>query len=538
MSGKKSRKSTILKIIGGVILLLAAAVLSIPLLIDVNQFKPEIEARLSEAIGRNVSVGSMRLSLLSGSITADEIAISDDPAFSTTPFITGKSLNVEIKIRPLLFSRKIQIDGIVFDQPEISLQRALSGKWNFSDLAGEKPAEKAPGAGIVIDRLSINNGQITIAGGGKRPSVYENVYVEIRDLSFDTSFPFSVSAALPGGGTLRLQGEAGPLNPADTRLTPMTADLEVQQFDLVGAGVVSSDAGLAGLLDFSGTVSSDGSHLQSLGQSTATNLRIVSGGTPAANPVSLDYHIEYDLAGRKGTVRDVSVGYGKAVARLNGNFEIQGEQIALNLRLQGADMPIDDLAELLPSFGVVLPKGSSLQGGVLNTDLTAEGPLEKLVAAGTASVSNTRLVGFDLSGRIAGVSKIAGLQPGKQTDIETFSFHTRWTQGGTRVEDLVLVAPDLGTLSGAGTISPEKSLDFTMQAVLKPDGGLSRLLTGGSLTIPFFVRGTASDPQFVPDLRKAAGGILESILGGREQQGEQSGQDKSPGDVLRGLFKR
>jgi AsmA protein len=51
---------------------------------------------LTAALGRQVKVGNLSLSLLSGGVTADNISIADDPAFSKTPFVQAKSLNVGV----------------------------------------------------------------------------------------------------------------------------------------------------------------------------------------------------------------------------------------------------------------------------------------------------------------------------------------------------------------------------------------------------------------------------------------------------------
>jgi len=49
--------------------------------IKVNSFRPKLEATASEALGRQVKVGNLSLSILTGTVTADDISIADDPAF-------------------------------------------------------------------------------------------------------------------------------------------------------------------------------------------------------------------------------------------------------------------------------------------------------------------------------------------------------------------------------------------------------------------------------------------------------------------------
>src|SRR6266567_3248910 len=123
-----------LKIIGIVIVVLVVIVLALPFLINVNTFRPRIESELTNALGRKVTVGNLSLSLWSGSLSADDIAIADDPTFSNSPFIRAKSLGVGVEVMPLIFSKTLHITDLTLTDPQVSLLRARSGRWNFSTL--------------------------------------------------------------------------------------------------------------------------------------------------------------------------------------------------------------------------------------------------------------------------------------------------------------------------------------------------------------------------------------------------------------------
>ena len=86
----RSKLRIILVSIGIFILVL----LILPFLIPGNQFRPSIEEKASAALGRKVTLGNLRLSLFSGSLAAEDLAIGDDPNFSPTPFLTAKSIKV------------------------------------------------------------------------------------------------------------------------------------------------------------------------------------------------------------------------------------------------------------------------------------------------------------------------------------------------------------------------------------------------------------------------------------------------------------
>ena len=81
-----NRSLRITLIVIGVLLVIAVIV---PFLIPVNQFKPTIEQKASEALGRKVEVGNLSFSLLGGSLGADNLSIADDPKFSSSAFLTA-----------------------------------------------------------------------------------------------------------------------------------------------------------------------------------------------------------------------------------------------------------------------------------------------------------------------------------------------------------------------------------------------------------------------------------------------------------------
>jgi AsmA protein len=547
---ENAKKSSIFKVVVIALVVLIAAVIALPFIIDVNQFRPQIESKLSNALGRQVKAGNLKLSLLSGSVEVSDLSISDDPSFSRSPFVTTKSLQVGVELKPLILSKAVRITGISLQNPAITLIRSASGRWNFSNLgSGESSAESKrstgfSGSDIAIKELKITGGKVTMvrSGAGAKASVYDNVEATISNLSFASAFPFTVTASLPGSGSFKLEGSAGPINPTDMLLTPVSAQLTVKHFDLIASGFVSPGSGLAGLFDFGGTVTSDGRLVQSKGRASAEQLQVMKSGSRAGKPISLQYALRHNLERQTGILDDATIGYGKAVAHLNGSYILEGNDVAMHMRLRGTDMPVQDLTALLPAFGITLPKGASLQGGGLTVDLTTEGPIEKMVIAGATDISKTRLAGFDLAGKMATVAKLAGLKPNAETEIEKFASKLRMSPEGIQVSALQLIVPALGELAGDGTIGPDQSLDFKMKALLKPAGGvaagLAQLTKGSGLNVPFFVRGTASDPKFVPDVKNAAKGILSSVISGQSSKEGQSDTGKALGDALRGLFKK
>lgn len=559
------RALEILAIVVGIVIVIAVA---LPFLIDANVFRPRLQSELSAALGREVKVGNLTLSLFSGGVKADDISIADDSAFSKAPFVQAKSLKVGVEMIPLIFSKSLRVTDLVLDRPEISLVRSENGeKWNFSSIGskggatvaspsqsgmaeqGKTAATPQPAGSestsispdLSVGKLNINNGSLTIsrAGSSEKPRVYDKVNVQLSAFSFTSSFPFKVTSDLPAGGTLRLDGTAGPVDAKDAALTPLQAKVSIQQMNLAASGFIDPASGIAGIADFDGTVTSDGHQAKSNGTLKATKLQVVQKGSPAGKPVEVKYGAVIDLVKQTGFLTQGDVAMGAAVAHLAGSYDAHGSVTSVNMKLTGEGMPVDDLEAMLPALGVVLPPGSRLKGGTLRTDLGITGPVNRLVTTGTIRMENSTLSGFNLGSKLSAVSALSGKSTGgNDTIIQNFSSEVHVAPDGTRAENINLVIPAFGTLTGAGTVSPNNALSFKMVAKLGGSAvtAVSQMagMGSGGGTIPFMIEGTTSDPKFIPDVKGMAGGLLQNALQGNKNNPNQ----KNPLGGITGLFKK
>src|SRR5262249_29300791 len=162
-----------LKIVGIVVVVLILLVVIAPFLIPVNHFRPQIEQQASAALGRKVEVGNLSLSLFSGSLGADNLSIADDPKFSSSPFLTPKSLSVAVEMTPLIPSKRLNVTSIVIDSLQVSLIRTAAGDWNYSTL-GASPAkaqaQPAPASAPAAPAQSAAKPATPPASGGAAPA--------------------------------------------------------------------------------------------------------------------------------------------------------------------------------------------------------------------------------------------------------------------------------------------------------------------------------------------------------------------------------
>jgi AsmA protein len=576
IAGEETAMNTVmnrrLKIAGIVVAVLVVIVLIIPLFIDANSFRPTLESDLSTALGRPVKVGNLSLSLFSGSVTADNISIADDPAFSTNAFVQAKSLKVGVELIPLIFSKALHVTELTLNDPQISLVRSQDGeKWNFSSLGNSGASGNATGGGtgsgagnssaannaptkpastpaggaasgsatngnstggssangsaaggtsnLSIGKLKVSDGKVTVsrAGSSEQPRVYDKVDIEGSNFSFTNSFPFKMSANLPAGGTLKLDGSAGPIDANNAARTPLQAKVSVKQMNLAASGFIDPAAGISGIADFEGTVASDGHEAKTSGALNAQKLQVVKQGAPAGKPVQLQYAVTYDLAKSTGALTQGEVTIGKAVAHLAGTYDAHGTTTTVNLKLNGQGLPVDDLEAALPAVGVILPSGSQLKGGTMMANLTIVGPVDKLVTAGNVKLENSALAGFNLGSKLSSISALSGKAGGAQKDttIQSFSADVKMSPAGTDARNINLLVPSLGNATGAGTVSPNNALDFKMKAD----------------NIPFTIQGTTSDPKFLPDVKGMATGLMQNAMGGAKGQ-------KNPIGGLGGMLKK
>jgi AsmA protein len=522
----------ILIAVGIVILILVI----VPFLIPVNQFKPTIEAKASAALGRQVQMGNLSLSLFTGSLSADNLAVADDPKFGQTPFLTAKAVRVGVAMMPLIFSRALNITSVTIKDPQVTLLHNPAGQWNYSSIGGaaantannQAAPQNNSSSELSVEKLSLENGTIIVGYvGNPKRTTYDHVNVEASSISTHSKFPVSVSADLPGGGKFKLDGNAGPLDATDAALTPVDARLTASSLNLGSTGFIEPNTGLGGLLDLDASLTSAQGQAETKGNAKLSKALFIQGGSPSSVPLVVDFDTKYDLAKQSGALNGTTLKISGANAQVSGTYNNAGENTIVNVKVDGQNMPAKDLAAFLPAVGIRLPNGASIESGTLSENLTMAGPTTNLVTSGTAGIFSVKLAGFDLGSKMSSISAITGLKSGKDLDIEKMTANLRMTRDGLRADNFIAILPAFGQIVGAGTIDAKNNLDFKMAATLKsgianvanPTGALTSVLGGGSsgckngVTVPFKIEGTTADPKFVPDVGGVAAGMLKTQLG-------------------------
>ncbi len=142
---------------GVVIGLLALAALVVPLFVNFNQYKPRLEAAISDAVGMDVRIdGRLSAGLFPGvHVTAENGRVLDERGVVVA---SAKRTRIGVALLPLL-RREVRLSKADFERPVLSVVRDAGGHINVERL---KKAMALVGA-LDGARVSLSNGTLSYA---------------------------------------------------------------------------------------------------------------------------------------------------------------------------------------------------------------------------------------------------------------------------------------------------------------------------------------------------------------------------------------
>jgi AsmA protein len=535
-----------LLIAGGVVLVLVLAMAALAMLVDADQFRPTAEQQATAALGRQVTIGKLKMALLQGGVAAEKLTIADDPQFSNEPFLSAASMNIGVDLKALIFNRKLNVESFLIHAPKLNLVENERGQWNYSTLGTKSPQTPASPAGappeFTVGKFILDDGQVTVHHlGSGRSSEYSNLRLDAKDVSLLSSVPYEFSAAAPGGGTVVVKGTFGPMAQQSER-TPMSASIMVKGFDIAATGFSDPSSPLKGLVDVDADVKSDGTRTTVDAKITGKQMCLAAGCTPSPTPIGINVKASYLLADRVADLSSGLLKLGSSSANLSGTVDLKGARPQVNAHIESSSLAVSDIESVLPALGIVLPPGAKLQGGTASVKATAVGPADALVVQGHVGLLNSKVTGYDLGDKMAMVTKLSGVSVGKETVIQEFASDVRQSNQGSKVDNLLLVLPGIGKLTGAGTVGKQNDLNFAMKAQVdmskSPVGQIGSMFGRKNMNVgvPFHITGTTKDPKFTPDfagnmpgvgsagnIAQAAGGLTKKVPQGLPTQGITKG---------------
>ena len=129
----------ILVLFSSVTVLFVAAAIMIPLFVDLNDYKTEMEVVVQEKTGRTLKIeGDLDLSVFPWlGVSTGKIVLSNAEGFAENPFAVIGEAEIKVKLLPL-FSKQIEVSTVLLKDLELHLEKNKQGTSNWDDLATPK----------------------------------------------------------------------------------------------------------------------------------------------------------------------------------------------------------------------------------------------------------------------------------------------------------------------------------------------------------------------------------------------------------------
>lgn len=119
------------------VVLVVVAIIVVPMVVDPNDYKDQIVAKVKEATGRDLVIRDrLGLSVFpSVAVQLGGVSLSNAPGFGEEPFAEVEKLDLRVKVMPLL-SKRVEVDTVVLQGLGLRLAKDAQGKTNWDDLKG------------------------------------------------------------------------------------------------------------------------------------------------------------------------------------------------------------------------------------------------------------------------------------------------------------------------------------------------------------------------------------------------------------------
>lgn len=499
----KGKKIALGFLIFGVVLLVGLAFV-IPLLIDIDRYRPEVARHIREETGKPAEIGRLTLHLFpSVSIRADDFALGNPEGFPKGTFVKARRIFAVVDAGAL-WDRKVVIKSLELDDPVLNLLQDTRGRWNFENPPKARATKPASADGPssfplgVIAKVKISGAQLKaanlLASGREGPAYFQGQDVSVELEQVDLNAFTGASAALGvDSGTLLAYAAEPEGRPA-------------------AQGNLAAKSLRFGNLQVT---------------SVKSKLRLFP------KQVYFD-NLTFDLYD------------GHALGDLAFNFAGRNPRYSAAAKLSGVNM-----AKLLEAFPDARGKMTGTMDGSmkLSGEVThSSDPLAGMRGNGQVSVRNGKLPSLELNKNLMMLARLTNLGPAQGDPSSFSSMSSDFNIANNRITSNKIAILGNGVdIDGAGSLAMAGAGSLDYQGVAKLAAGqspMSGLLTGltgatvenGKMNLPFSIGGTLENPRFTLKSGGGAGqlGALQNLAGG--QTSTQSGQtQQQPADLVQGL---
>ena len=509
--------------LGLVLILLLVVILLLPFLIDLNKYQDQYRPLIEEALNRKVSLKDIRLTIFPRlGVRLAEFSILDDPNFSSAPFLSLTSLDLGVKLRPLL-SKRVEVEEITLRNPSIKVIKNRKGILNTSTLGKkgsttsdaptppqESPAKEGPSpllALLAVERSSLIGGNLSY----RDQTTQQQTIYELQDLNLQLT-----SVGLNQTPTVHLNTQVHPFK------LPVTIDGTV--------GPLKETGDLDKIdLDFSfGKTNMEvhGSMVGGVTRLTATSPEVNTANLPLSlpfqKPVQLtNLEVRAELTDKKAHLHNMSFQTFEGTAKAAGALGLGSDAPPFKGDITLNGIQLGPLLDTIGTGKVSISGTAGMEFSLLGRGFSMPQLTRSLAGTGHVLVKDGKVEGVNILQEAFSLLKRFGINPGTvQTDVfSSIEGNVAIKQGVVTVQRLQMDSPDLQALT-KGTVGFDQKLN--LHAHLTLSEALSQKIAGkspaakialskGRLSIPLIISGTAQTPTYSIDSKKFGAKVQEQV---------------------------
>ncbi len=363
--------------------------LVLPFVINLDKYISRITGPASKAIGRQVSIGHLRLTILTGlGVELKDVTVQEKvPA--KAPFVSVKDIDVGVKLLPLL-KKEISVSKVILTKPDINIIRYQDGTYNFSDLMN-KPKEKAevkpekkaqPSSGIPegfsLDKLEVSDGVINITNvehGKGHTYGLNHINLGVYGFNVDKAFQVSLGVSFDNlkDARLDINGDVGPTGQQiSVEHLPLNITILLKHIDLpyvLSLAGVKAQPLSAGTLDVEEKLNSESSgNIDINGKVQLSGLALTNG---TVSPFSVSNDLQFMPREKLLNIKDVTLQSDGINLGLKGNTNIA--TMGINIDLFSRNLSLDKLIAFYSPLEKSLPADAQVSGdGSIKTSVSTQ----------------------------------------------------------------------------------------------------------------------------------------------------------------------
>ncbi len=372
---------------GITLVVIVAVLLVLPFVINLDKYIPKITGAASKAIGRQVSIGHLRLTILSGlGVELKDVTVQEKVP-TKTPFVHVEDVDVGVKLLPLL-KKEISISKVILTEPEINIIRYPDGTYNFSDMLkkqSEKPAEKTTEAakpssvipeGFYLGELYVSDGVVNITNvekGKERKYGLNHINIGVYGFNVKKAFKVSLGVSFDNLKDARLDvnGYIGPTGQhVSIENLPLNISISLKHIDIpyvLSLAGIKSQTLSAGTLDVDEKINSKSSGVMDMNGKIALSGLTLTNGT--ISPFYVTDDLQFVPKEKLLTINDITFKSDGINIGLKGNANVSTK--AINADLFSRELSMDKLVGFYSPMRKSLPQDSTISGdGIIKTNIS------------------------------------------------------------------------------------------------------------------------------------------------------------------------